>query len=218
MKCNKDNSCYYNPKRHKEGQELARSYIRQPVRDHEHGTCPFRVNGMCESVEHQIDKLKRLRSYRNKVKGYVQIEYNPSYIDNLFKMFKGFFINITNPVSRVKEFWYKPPYGVNIGFKGGDIGKFLNGIVDYHIDKIRDYDVPPSLLKGFDRVIMEKGEIRLFADLENFNDESIFNYEKTEDENDFWYEKTLQKGDWKVKIFIREPKPLRKEGEFNTER
>jgi hypothetical protein len=225
MKCSSNNSCPYNPKRHREGQEIARSYTRQPVRDSDHGNCPFRINGMCESVEHQIVRIKNLRSlvkslrdYRNKIKGYVQIEYNQSDIDNLFKMFKGFFINITNPVSKIKEFWYKPPYGVDIGFKGGEIGKFLNGIVEYQISKIKDYDVPVSLLKGFDRVIMERGEIRLFAELKNFNDQSIFNYDKDDDEENIWYQKEIQKGIWKVRIFIRETRPFRKEGELNTER
>lgn len=225
MKCKYDNACIHNPKRHREGQEIARNYTRQPVRDHEHKDCPYRVEGMCESKDNQIERIKSLRGlvrslrdYRKKTSGYVQIEYNTSDIDNLFKMFKGFFINIVNPVSRNKEFWYKPPYGVNIGFKGGDIGKFLNGIVEYQISKIKDYDIPVSLLKGFDRVIMESGEIRLFANLENFNDESIFSYEKAEDENNIWYEKEIQKGIWKVRIFIRETKPVKNDGELNTER
>lgn len=224
MKCSKSNACLGNPNRKSQKDDLARNYSRQPIRDHEHGECPYRKDGKCMSENMQIKRIRLLRDtikdyrvYVNEVKHGIAFRYEFSLKENLIKY--GFKVKeLVNPKNLNERGFYV--FGLT-GYKGGSLNDYLEGLVSYQLDRITPPFVSLSILKKFKmnaKQDFDETKIQLCGNLEDFNDESIFSWETEINFDTRWYGKEFMIGKTKVQVNIRETLPPKKDGEFNTER
>lgn len=220
MKCYEDNRCLSNPLRYDPAKH-ARNTLRRPVQYSEHGECPYRKNGLCHCVGLQVARIRILREqvrkyrvYLETVKGWKIVNENISFTDeNFIRSIGGEITSFNNPKLGRTD-WY-----VNLsGWKSGTLQDYLKGFVSYHMKEILNYAKESPILDKFTTITKEKWsdgiKLRLMGDVENFNDPDVYNWENEEDENHIWYFKEVDN----IRMIIRETKPFRKEGEFNTER
>lgn len=225
MKCNKTNACLGNPNRKSQKDDLARNYSRQPIREHEHGECPFRKNGKCTSDDMQIKRIRLLRQtikdyrvYADEVKQGIGFKYEFTLKENLTKY--GFKVKeLVNPKNPNERNMYA--FGLT-GYKGGTVYDYLEGLVAYQLDKIDPTFISyVDLLKKFfikANLWSDGIKIELYGNFEDFNDESILNWESEFGFDTRWYGKEFMIGKTKVQVNIRETLPPKKDGELNNER
>ena len=107
-------------------------------------------------------------------------------------------------------------------WKDGTLYEYLSGFIDYNLEYISLISLNyHKLVDRFDMVKITKLPLRitLFGEIENFNDPDIYNWQSCDDENgDTWFYKDTTVHNVKVCIHIRETKPVKNDGEFNTER
>ena len=220
MKCTEDNRCISNPKRYDPAKH-ARNTLKKPVQYWEHGDCPYRKDGNCNSVGRQLARIERLRDVVRKYRAFLEttkdwkiVKENISFRDqNFIRSIGGEITSFNNPKLGRTDWFVKLK-----DWKSGTLQDYLNGFVSYHYKEISDYAKSTQLLDRFTMITKEKWsdgiKLRLMGDIEDFNDPDIFNWETDEDEDYIWYYKEVDN----IRMIIRETKPSRKEGEFNTER
>ncbi len=220
MKCTEDNRCISNPKRYDPAKH-ARNTLKKPVQYWEHGDCPYRKDGNCNSVGRQLARIERLRDVVRKYRAFLEttkdwkiVKENISFRDqNFIRSIGGEVTSFNNPKLGRTDWFVKLK-----DWKSGTLQDYLNGFVSYHYKEISDYAKSTQLLDRFTMITKEKWsdgiKLRLMGDIEDFNDPDIFNWETDEDEDYIWYYKEVDN----IRMIIRETKPSRKEGEFNTER
>ena len=223
MKCNKTNACLGNPNRKNQSDDISRNYSRQPILEHEHGRCSYRIDGKCASKDMQVKRIKLLRqtvkdyrAYADKIKHGVKCDYFA--VDVLKKY--GFKVEqLTNPKNPNERNMYA--FGLT-GYKGGTVYDYLEGLVAYQLDKIDPTFISyVDLLKKFSikaNLWSDGIKIELYGDMEDFNDDSILTWESEFEFDTRWYEKEFMIGKTKVQVNIRETLPPKKDGEFNNER
>jgi hypothetical protein len=111
------------------------------------------------------------------------------------------------------------------GYKGSDMDEFLKGLIDYWLNKItKELIYYNWLSEKFDmiKIVSWKDgiKIELFGDIENFNDDDIYNWSDTDQDTDFnkWYSKQFEIDGVKVNVNIREKASFKEDGELNNER
>lgn len=229
MKCKYDNACSHNPKRHREGQEIARNYGRQPVREWEHLPCPFRINGQCENKSVQIMRFKECRKiikdykiFLEKSSKGIKFYREETLCENLEKYCGAKIEYLKNPKDQQQNGWFI--FGLNLKKKNpttDDLREYVKGFVKYHLDHInKSFIYYTGLLECFDIIRITKLPLRivLWGEIDNFNDPDIYNWEYQDSNLDTWFYKETEVNGVKVGIHIKEKKPLLKEGELNTER
>jgi len=222
MKCYEDNRCMSNPKRY-EPDKHARNTFKRPVQYWEHGECPYRKDGNCLSIGRQIARIERLRDvvrkYRDfleKTKGWKIVKENISFTDETFiRSIGGEITSFNNPKLGRTDWFVKLK-----DWKSGTLQDYLNGFVSRNLEYIGNISINYSdLVKRFDMIKITDKKIELFGEIENFNDDSIFNWQSGNDEDgNTWFYKDTTVHNVKVCIHIRETKPVKDDGEFNTER
>jgi hypothetical protein len=210
MKCYEDNRCLSNPLRYDPAKH-ARNTLRRPVQYSEHGECPYRKNGLCHCVGLQVaririlrEQVKKYRVYLETVKGWKIVKENISFTDeNFIRSIGGEVTSFNNPKLGRTD-WY-----VRLsGWKSGTLQDYLNGFVSRDLEYIGDISINYSdLLKRFDMIKITDKKIELFGELENFNDDSVFNWDTDEDvEFNTWFSKEFKVNGKRVIVNIREVK------------
>ena len=220
MKCNQNNTCIYNPLRYNP-EKHARNVYKNPIKYSEHGECPHRKDGNCFNNELQVAHIAKLRNtiirhraFLIATADYVKVDEHISYTDEKFiKSIGGEVTTFHNPKLGRTDRYVK----IN-GWKSGTVKDYLKGFVSYLLAESFNYAKHTPILDKFTSINIEKWsdgvKVRLMGDIEDFNDPDIFNWETDEDEDYIWYCKQVDN----IRMMIREPKPLKKEGELNTER
>lgn len=224
MKCKNDNACNHNPLRYNP-EKHARNIYKNPVKYHEHGECPYRNEGNCNCIEKQIIRIEQLRDqvikYRafiEATKGWKIVKEHISFRDqNFIRSIGGEITSFNNPKLGRTDWFVKLK-----DWKDGTLYEYLSGFIDYNLEYISLISLNyGKLVDRFDMVKITKLPLRitLFGEIENFNDPDIYNWQSGNDEDgNTWFYKDTTVHNVKVCIHIRETKPSRKEGEFNTER
>jgi hypothetical protein len=229
MKCDKTNACSYNPKQHKPYQDRVRNYTRQPVREGDHGICPYRIDGNCTLELLQLKRLAELRKIITDYKVYAEkaskgiLFYREETLhDNLIKYAGATIEKLTNPKTSVSNHYI---FGIDIKKKNptsDDLREYVKGFVNYHLDRIdKNFFYYAGLLECFDQIKITKLPLRitLWGDIDNFNDPSIYDWQSDDDlEFHTWFYKETEINGVKVCLHIRETKPVKNDGELNTER
>lgn len=210
MKCKSDNACLSNPLRY-DPYKHGRNTFRNPVKYYEHGECPYRIDGMCNCVSLQVARIKTLRNqvikywgFLEAIKGWKIVKENISFSDeNFIRSIGGEVTSFNNPKLGRTD-WY-----VRLsGWKSGTLQDYLKGFVSRNLEYIGDISINYSdLLKRFDMIKITDNKIQLFGELENFNDDSVFNWDTDEDvEFNTWFSKEFKVNGKRVIINIREVK------------
>lgn len=224
MKCTEDNRCISNPKRYDPAKH-ARNTLKKPVQYWEHGDCPYRKDGNCNSVGRQLARIERLRDVVRKYRAFLEttkdwkiVKENISFRDqNFIRSIGGEITSFNNPKLGRTDWFVKLK-----DWKDGTLYEYLSGFIDYNLEYISLISLNyGKLVDRFDMVKITKLPLRitLFGEIENFNDPDIYNWQSCDDENgDTWFYKDTTVHNVKVCIHIRETKPVKDDGEFNTER
>lgn len=210
MKCYEDNRCLSNPLRYDPAKH-ARNTLRRPVQYSEHGECPYRKNGLCHCVGLQVARIRILREqvrkyrvYLETVKGWKIVNENISFTDeNFIRSIGGEITSFNNPKLGRTDWYVKLK-----NWKSGTLQDYLNGFILRNLEYIGNISINYSdLLKRFDMIKITDNKIQLFGELENFNDDSIFDWDTDEDvEFNTWFSKEFKVSGKRVIVNIREVK------------
>jgi len=148
MKCNEKNSCSFNPAREKPDPIYPRL-----IRDHEHGECPHRVDGNCQSFDRQVAwirhlrfQVKKVRHFRNTTKDLFPCNFD-GLTENLVRSMKP--VGIKNPKTGNYEYFLeKPTAKFRKLYNGEELGTFFDKYLDYILYRnIHSYSIAEDLFK-----------------------------------------------------------------------
>jgi hypothetical protein len=210
MKCDANNTCSFNPLRY-DPYKHDRNTFKNPVKYHEHGECPYRVDGACKCIKKQVARIRQLRDQAIKywgfleaIKGWKIVKENISFRDETFIRSIGGEITSFNNPKLGRTDWY-----VKLNdWKSGTLQDYLNGFVSRNLEYIGNISINYfDLVKRFDMIKITDKKIELFGELENFNDDSIFDWNTDEDvEFNTWFSKEFWINGKRVIVNIREVK------------
>lgn len=182
MKCNRNNSCKSNPKRHNDFESRSRNYIRQPVMGYEHGECPFRIDGKCtnpEVISAHIGDLRKMvkvnRWFIDFKKGKYELKYSEN--SDYFKIFKDYFggrFVSAKDVDRVERYFYDPERNIS-GLKDFmKLKDILNRDLNYFIkENICPYGWDKLFEKFISFKIWDNKEIVLYGNADDFDTDNL---------------------------------------------
>jgi hypothetical protein len=210
MKCTEDNRCISNPKRYDPAKH-ARNTLKKPVQYWEHGDCPYRKDGNCNSVGRQLARIERLRDVVRKYRAFLEtikdwkiVKENISFRDqNFIRSIGGEITSFNNPKLGRTDWFVKIK-----DWKSGTLQDYLGGFVSRNLEYIGNISMNYSdLVKRFDMIKITDKKIELFGELDNFNDNSIFDWNTDEDvEFNTWFSKEFTVNGKRVIVNIREVK------------